>query len=92
MRDILTKVFWPILRLFETGEQPANYKNSHRVALNILGSLFIFLSFASAWAASYSDELSAFIPVVVFFLVGLVAVVIGCLGSNAAVSKVWGTK
>jgi hypothetical protein len=92
MRTLLTKIFWPILRFFETNEVPANYKKSHRVALNILGSLFILLSFGSAWAASSSDQLGAFIPVIIFFSVGFVSVVVGSLGSSGAVSKIWGTK
>lgn len=92
MRNILTRIFWPILRFFETDEEPADYKKSHRVALNILGTLFIVLSLGSAWAASSSTELSAFIPVVVFFCAGLVAVVVGSLGSKGSVAKIWGTK
>jgi len=92
MRNILTRIFWPILKFFETDEEPANYKKSHRVALNILGILFIFLSLGSAWAANSSGKLGSLIPVIVFFCVGLVAVVVGSLGSSGAVSKIWGTK
>ena len=92
MRNTLTKIFWPVLKFFETDKVPANYKNSHRVALNTLGALFIFLSFVSGWAAKPSEELGSLIPVVVFFCVGFVAIVVGTLGSNGAVSKIWGTK
>ncbi|PCJ20994.1 MAG: hypothetical protein COA96_15365 [SAR86 cluster bacterium] len=92
MKNILTKIFWPILKFFETNEKPTNYKKSYRVALNILGTLFVLLSLGSAWAAYYSGGLSSFIPVVVFFCVGLVAIVVGSLGSSGAVSKIWGTK
>jgi len=86
------KIFRPILKFFETDEVPANYKKSHRVALNILGALFLLLSLGSAWAALYSGELGAFIPVIVFFCVGFVAVIVGVFGSSGAVSKIWGTK
>lgn len=92
MKEILTKIFWPILKFFETGEEPANYKKSHRVALNVLGALFMLLSFGSAGAAYASGDLGAIVPVLVFFCVGLVAAVVGTLGSNRAVSKIWGTK
>ncbi|MFT5572094.1 MAG: UDP-N-acetylmuramyl pentapeptide phosphotransferase/UDP-N-acetylglucosamine-1-phosphate transferase [Cryomorphaceae bacterium] len=92
MKNTLTKIFWPILKFFETDEEPANYKKSHRVALNVLGGLFIFLSLVSSWAAYSTKELGALIPVVVFLCVGLVAVVVGSIGSNAAVCKIWGTK
>ena len=92
MRNILTRIFWPILKFFETDEEPANYKKSHRVALNILGILFILLSFGSAWAAESSGERGSLIPAAVFFCVGFVAVIVGSLGSNGAVSKIWGTQ
>jgi isoprenylcysteine carboxyl methyltransferase (ICMT) family protein YpbQ len=92
MRNILTRIFWPILKFFETDAEPANYKKSHRVALNILGVLFMFLSLVSAWAAYSVVGLGSLIPVVVFFCVGLVAVVVGSLGSVGAVAKIWGTK
>ena len=92
MMNILIKVFWPILRFFETDKEPSNYKKSHRVALNVLGILFLILSLGSAWSASSSDELSSAIPIVVFFGVGLVAVVVGSIGSNGAVAKIWGNE
>ncbi|MEH6557052.1 MAG: hypothetical protein V7708_04595 [Oceanicoccus sp.] len=92
MKNILVKIFWPILRFFETGEVAPNYKKSHRVALNVMGALFIFLSLVSAGATSATGDLGSLLPVVVFALVGVVALVVGTLGSNGAVCKIWGTK
>jgi hypothetical protein len=92
MRNILTKIFWPILKVFETDVEPANYKKSHRVALNILGALFILLSLLAGWTAFSVVGLSSLIPVVVFFCVGSVAVIVGSLGSTGAVAKIWGSK
>ena len=92
MKKLLTRIFWPILKFFETGQVPANYKKSHRIALNVLGGLFLFLSLVSTFGAIYTGQLAAFIPVVVFFSVGFVAVVVGILGSKGAVGKIWGTK
>ena len=92
MKNILTRIFWPILKFFEADEGPANYKKSHRVALNIVGALFIFLSLVSAVAASSIGGVSSLIPVIIFFCAGIVAVIVGALGSNRAVSKIWGTK
>ena len=92
MKNILTKIFWPILKLFETGEDPANYKKSHRVALNAVGALFVFLSLVSAAAADSIGGVGSLIPVITFFCTGMVAIVVGSLGSNGAVSKIWGTK
>lgn len=92
MKNILIKVFWPILKFFETDKVPVNYKKSHRVALNILGTLFIFLSIVSLGATYATRDLASLIPVVIFAAVGIVAVVVGSLGSNGAVGKIWGTK
>ena len=92
MKNILTRIFWPILKLFETDKDPANYKKSHRVALNVVGVLFIFLSLVSSVTAYATGGVGSLIPVIIFFCAGLVAVVVGSLGSNGAVSKIWGTK
>jgi hypothetical protein len=92
MKNILKRIFWPILKFFETNEDLANYKKSHRVALNVVGALFIFLSLVSAAAAYSIGGVGSLIPVIIFFCAGIVAVVVGSLGSNSAVSKIWGTK
>ncbi len=92
MENILTRFFWPILTWFENDEYSVNYKKSHRVALNIVGVLFLFLSIVAVVGAYFTGELGAVIPVIIFFSAGLVAVVVGMLGSNSAVSKIWGTK
>ena len=92
MKAILTKICWPILKFFETEAAPANVKKSHRVALNAMGVLFLFLSCVSVWATSATGNLGSLIPVIVFAAVGVVAIVVGSLGSDGAVSKIWGAK
>lgn len=92
MRNVFIKICWPLLRLFETEAQPANYRESHRFALNFIGFVFLLLSIVSAWVGYSSGELGAIIPAVIFFGAGLSAVVVGLLGSNGAVAKVWGSK
>ncbi|MEH6519146.1 MAG: hypothetical protein V7742_20895 [Halioglobus sp.] len=92
MKNGLTRMFWPILKFFETDDDPVNYKKSHRVALNGVGGLFIFLSLVSAVTAYSTGGVGSFIPMIIFFCAGMVAVVVGALGSNSAVSKIWGTK
>lgn len=92
MKDLLTKLFWPILNFFEAEEETNNYQKSHRFILNIVGSLFVMLSLALGGVALVSGQLGAIIPMVVFFCVGAVAVIVGSLGSNSAVCKIWGSK
>ena len=57
-----------------------------------VGALFTFLSLASAASAYLNSEPGGVIPAVVFLCVGSVALVVGTLGSNSAVSKMWGAK
>lgn len=92
MKDTLTKLLWPILRIFESDEEATNYKKSHRVVLLIVGSLFLLLSLGSAISGFYSGGMEAVIPFIVFFSLGFVAVIIGGLGSNSAVVKIWGKR
>lgn len=86
------KIFWPILKFFETDEEPVNYRASHRVALNVVGVLFLVLSLGAGLMISYSDDLGYLIPVIFFFCMGFVALVVGLFGSNGAVSKIWGSR
>ncbi len=92
MKESLIKLFWPILRFFETGEEATNYKESHRIILIVVGVLFILLSMISMSFSYSSGEVGALIPIVVFFSVGAVAIVVGTLGSDSAVQKIWGRK
>ena len=92
MKQMLIRLFWPLLRIFETGDEAVGYKPSHRVVLIILGVLFVGLSMGSAWAGRASGELGAVIPVLVFFGVGFVALVLGALGSDTAVCKIWNSR
>ena len=92
MNELLIKIFWPILKFFETGEEVRGYKKSHRVVLIIVGVLFIALSMGSATIAYFMNETGALIPFAVFFSVGGVALIVGLIGSNNAVSRIWSRK
>lgn len=90
MKQILKKAFWPILRFFETDEPADNYRKSHRTILNILGGLFLILSLGSASAVIFTGKFEAIAPVIIFFCIGSVSLIVGVLGSDSAVSRIWG--
>ena len=92
MKNTLRKTFLPILRIFESGEGEYSYKQSHRKILLIVGVLFFVLSAVSAASAISSSQIGGLFPFLIFFLVGLVCEVVGLLGSNRAVAKIWGSK
>ena len=92
MAKILRKIFQPILRIFESGDGEYRYEKSHRKILIAMGVLFLTLSTVSAVLAISSSEMGGLIPFLVFFMVGFVCEVVGLLGSNRAVAKIWGSK
>ncbi|WP_026843587.1 hypothetical protein [Brumicola pallidula] len=92
MKKQLRKIFSPILRVFESGEGEYLYKKSDRKVLNIMGFLFVFLSGYSAVVAIIASELAGFLPFLVFFLIGFICALVGLLGNDRAVSKIWSRK
>ncbi len=91
MKTILRKIFSPILSIFESGEEPYAYKPSHRTILMVLGSLFSGLASAVFFLARGQDD-GYFIPVIVFGSVGIISLLIGFIGTDRAVAKIWGSK
>ena len=92
MKEVLTKLCWPILSFFEDGEEAVNLKRSHRVITVVVGVLFVVLSLVSAGFALSIGEPGGLVPVLVFFALGLVAVIVGTLGSDSAITKIWGRR
>lgn len=91
MKNLLRKLFSPILKPFESGTAPYSYKPANRAILIILGSLFTGLAFAVSIFAP-DDDMSFLFPVIVFGGGGVLSLIIGFLGTDRAVSKIWGQK
>lgn len=89
MKPILRKLFSPLLSIFESGEGPYEYRKSHRVALIVVGVLFLFLTTAVAGAGYAFDQMGAALPALIFFVVGVTCFIVGTLGSERAVAKIW---
>lgn len=92
MKNTLRKLFAPLLSIFEKGEEPFSYKKSHRTVLVVLGCLFLFLSIVAAGLGVSFGQMGALIPALVFLGVAVTALVVGALGTDRAVSKIWGSK
>jgi type IV secretory pathway TrbF-like protein len=92
MKQRLRQLFAPLLKPLESGKVGPNYKASHRTVLNVVGVLFLVLATVSITALVYTGKVGALVPVLVFLGVGGVCVVVGTLGSDVAVSKMWGNR
>lgn len=92
MRNSLTRLFWPILGFFEKGELPQGSRPSHRKILLAVGFLFMVLVAVSLYFALISGIVGAAIPIVIFSGISLVCFVVGLLGTDRAVAKIWGIK
>jgi len=57
-----------------------------------VGVLFLFLSAVSVMLTINSSQLGGLIPALIFFMIGFVCEVVGLLGNDRAVAKMWGSK
>ena len=92
MKNLLRKLCMPILRPLEAGDAEYVYKASHRKILLAVGALFMILVLIWAVASIYTATLDGLFPCLIFLAVSLVCMLVGYLGSDRAVAKIWGSK
>lgn len=92
MKTKLRKLLWFILRVFEKGDKPYTYKPLNRTILIIVGLLFCMLCLPVVYFTSSGSGYGFLIPVIVFFCIGFVCLTVGFLGSDRAVSRIWGDR
>ena len=91
MKLLLRALFAPLLNIFESGDEPFNYKPSHRTILLVIGVLFSGLAALVFWLVR-EMEVTYLLPVVVFGGVGFLSLLIGLIGNDHAVSKIWSAR
>jgi hypothetical protein len=92
MKQLLRKLCSPILNGLESGDEPYAVKPLNRKILVVIGVLFLGLGSAVAYLSIDMGEIGFLIPVVVFGGVSLVTLVVGVLGTDRAVAKIWGNR
>ncbi len=92
MKSLLRKIFSPILKPLEAGTDDYAYKPSHRTILIALGVLFTFLASVVLFFTQYTDDLGYFFPVIIFGGSGALSMIVGLLGTNRAIAKIWGSR
>lgn len=92
MKTWFRQVLWFVLQPFERGDKPYTYKPMNRQILIVVGILFGVLTAVSIYFATLAAGLGYLIPVAVFSVVSLVCLIVGLLGSDRAVAKIWGNR
>ncbi|HSR62817.1 MAG TPA: hypothetical protein VLN56_05375 [Gammaproteobacteria bacterium] len=92
MKEKFRKIFSPILNIFENYEGPYKYKPLHRKILIVIGILFSGLAIGVFFIAPEEAGLGVLFPVIVFLAVGIVSLIVGLLGSDRAVARIWGNR
>lgn len=92
MKNAIRQLCRPVLAFFEKGEPAASYKPSHRKILLAVAALFLLLFGLSLYLALAAAQVAAMVPVAVFFVVSVVALIVATLGSDVAVARIWGLK
>ncbi|MBR7889569.1 hypothetical protein J9B83_11510 [Marinomonas sp. A79] len=89
MKETLRKLCSPILNLFETSEGDYDYKASHRTILVVLGLLCFVIASISFTVTMMTGELAGVIPIALFGITGMVCEIVGLLGNDRAVARIW---
>ncbi|MEE9303218.1 MAG: hypothetical protein V3U84_05470 [Thiotrichaceae bacterium] len=89
MKSLLRRIFSPLLNIFESGAEPFSYKPSYRTILLFMGVLFSGLATLVFWFA-WGQDPGYLLPVVIFGGIGFISLLIGLLGDDRAVAKIWG--
>ncbi|MFV2054842.1 MAG: hypothetical protein ACC707_00180 [Thiohalomonadales bacterium] len=90
-RRLLRTLFSPLLKIFESGTEPFVHKSSNRTILIVVGCLFCGLAAFGLWLALGADP-GYLLPVFIFGGAGIVCLLVGLLGTDRAVAKLWGSK
>lgn len=92
MKALLRNVCAPLLKGLESGTEPYHYKPLSRKILLFFGVTFVGLGVLAAWLMPTDAEIGYYFPVIVFILAGGYGLLVGLLGEDRAVAKIWGNK
>ena len=93
MKNGMRKVFAPLLNIFENGEGNYTYKPMSRGILLAIAVLFGSLTVGLiVFTTKMAMGWGAIIPISVFSSVSLFCLIIGGLGTDRAVARVWGNR
>lgn len=92
MKAQLRKLFAPVLKSFEEGEGPFPYQPMHRTILLVVSGLFLVLSGVSAYFSLSAGLTAGLLATVIFLGLSGTCALIGYVGSDRAVARLWGNR
>lgn len=92
MKPFLRRLFGFLLDPLESGREPINPRPLNRKILLAVSALFFGLSLLVFWLLPADGDKGYWFPVIVFGGLGLVGLIIGILGNDRAVAKIWGNR
>lgn len=91
-KDLARRLFAPLLGPLEGGDRAYTYTPRARLILWVVGLLFLGLASALALFMPKAIDVAVYVPISIFGLVGLFAIIVAWLGSERAIAKVWGNR
>lgn len=92
MKELLRKIFSFVLTPLEKGDEAFGYKPANRKILIAVSLLFSFMVAVILWLMPADAENGYFLPVLIFGVVALLTMIVGFLGSDRAVARLWGNR
>ena len=92
MKQFLRKIFSPILSIFESGDEEYVIKPLSRKILIVISVLFSGLASVVFYLMPADADIAYYFPVIIFGGIAAVGFIIGLLGNDRAVAKIWGSR
>lgn len=90
MKQVLRNIFSPILNIFERGDEEYSIKPHSRKILLVISILFGCLASVVIYLLPENAESGYYLPVIIFGVIAIVGFIVGLLGNDRAVAKIWG--
>ena len=92
MKSFLRTLFSPLLNIFENSSEEYSYKPLNRKILLVISFLFGCLASVVLYLIPENAELAYYLPVIIFGSISSVGFIVGFVGNDRAVSKIWGNR
>ena len=92
MKEQLRKIFSFILTPFESGTEEYEYKPINRKILLFISVMFSGLAGLVLYLRPEDSGLDYALPIIVFAAIAVLGFIIGFLGNDRAIAKIWGTR